>query len=204
MAGALVLGVHASQRTFRLLLDALAHPGLVLIVNDPPAVAAGAAVVALAFARNGSTVAIVGDEQLATEVAEATLAPLVPLSEARLVALLRPDARLVAECRRGGGLPSDLGAKVGIACTRLASYPPRPGAWQAAVPQADAPGVVLLGLSGPGVDGVRRVVVEGVGREVFEAGSDANREQSRGLDTWLVDNEGRVLGIARSTAIEIY
>jgi alpha-D-ribose 1-methylphosphonate 5-triphosphate synthase subunit PhnH len=203
MAGALVLGVHASQRTFGLLLDALSSPGQVMIVNDPPAVAAGAAVVALAFARSGTPVAIVGDEQLAAEVAEATLAALVPVGEARLVALMRPDAAQVAQCRTGRAVPSDVGAKVGIACTRLASYPPRAGAWQAAVPQADAPGVVLLGLSGPGTGGVRRVIVEGVGREIFQAISLANRELPHGLDTWLVDEEGRVVGISRTTTIEI-
>jgi alpha-D-ribose 1-methylphosphonate 5-triphosphate synthase subunit PhnH len=47
------------------------------------------------------------------------------------------------------------------------------------------------------------VLVEGAGRELFEALSGANSAFPIGIDTWLVDKEGRVVGLPRSTTIEV-
>ncbi len=217
MTGNLVLGVHASQRTFRSLLDSLASPGKVLYLQEPAAVAAGAGVVALALADIDTPVAIVGDEELAAEVSESTRAPLVPVSEGRLVGLVQPTAELVRQCPRGSALAPELGAKVSMACTRLAAGPQLPGEQltgvqftgvqftgtaQAALGPGGV-GTVVLQLRGPGVDGTRRVLVEGAGRELFEALSGANSAFPIGIDTWLVDKEGRVVGLPRSTTIEV-
>jgi alpha-D-ribose 1-methylphosphonate 5-triphosphate synthase subunit PhnH len=212
VTGSLVLGVHASQRTFRSLLDSLANPGKVLYLHEPAAVAAGAGVVALALADIDTPVAIVGDEELAAEVSESTRAPLVPVSEARLVGLVQPTAELVRQCPKGSALAPELGAKVGMACTRLAADPQRAGeqltgGQSAGTAQAalglGGVGNVVLQLRGPGVDGTRRVLVEGAGRELFEALSGANSAFPVGIDTWLVDKEGRLVGLPRSTTIEV-
>jgi hypothetical protein len=109
-------------------------------------------------------------------------------------------------------LAPELGAKVGMACTRLAADPQRAGeqltgGQSAGTAQAalglGGVGNVVLQLRGPGVDGTRRVLVEGAGRELFEALSGANSAFPVGIDTWLVDKEGRLVGLPRSTTIEV-
>lgn len=190
MTGALALGVHASQRTFRSLLDCLANPGKVLSLQEPAAVAAGAGVVALALADLDTPVSVVGDEELAAEVSESTRAPLVPVGEARLVALVQPTAELVRQCPKGTPLAPEQGAQIGMGCIRLAA-------------SQGGDGAVVLQLRGPGVDGTRRVSVEGIGREVFEVLATSNSAFPVGIDTWLVDHEGRVVGLPRSTTIEV-
>jgi alpha-D-ribose 1-methylphosphonate 5-triphosphate synthase subunit PhnH len=194
----LALSTHASQRCFRSLLQALANPGQVVTLEEPDAVAASAAVIPLALADIDTPVAVVGDEQLASEVSEATRAPLVPVGEARLVALLHPARQLVGQCQTGSAEAPELGAKVGLACTRLAAGQGE----ERALRPASLSGVTIV-LEGPGVEGTRNVSVEGIDRDVFEAIAAANRHFPAGLDAWLVDTEGHVVGLPRSTRTEV-
>jgi alpha-D-ribose 1-methylphosphonate 5-triphosphate synthase subunit PhnH len=198
LSGSLALPTHASQRCFRSLLRALANPGQVVTLEEPDAVAAGAAVIPLALADIDTPVAIVGDELLASEVSEATRAPLVPVGEARLVALLHPSPQLIGECQTGSAEAPELGAKVGLACSRLVDRT-KDGP---VVEPGPVPAVTLV-LEGPGVEGTRNVVVEGIGRDVFEAIAASNRYFPAGLDAWLVSPEGHVAGLPRSTRIEV-
>jgi alpha-D-ribose 1-methylphosphonate 5-triphosphate synthase subunit PhnH len=194
LSSSLVLSTHASQRCFRSLLDALAHPGKLVTLTEPEAVAAGAAVIALALADIETPVAVAGDEERAADVSEATRAPLVPVAEARLVALLHPTAELVGQCQTGSAEAPEHGSKVGLGCSRLTPA------------EADAPappGAVKLVLEGPGVPGTRRLFVEGIGRDVFDAVARANRDFPAGLDAWLVSAEGVVVGLPRSTRVEM-
>jgi alpha-D-ribose 1-methylphosphonate 5-triphosphate synthase subunit PhnH len=195
--GSSALSTHASQRCFRSLLQALANPGQVVTLEEPDAVAAGAAAVPLALADIDTPVAIVGDEKLAADVSEATRAPLVPVAEARLVALLHPAPPLVAQCQTGSADAPELGAKVGLACSRLVAGE---GGTRGRSPALSG---VTLELEGPGVEGTRDVFVEGIGRDVFEAVATSNRNFPAGLDAWLVDTEGRVVGLPRSTRIKV-
>jgi alpha-D-ribose 1-methylphosphonate 5-triphosphate synthase subunit PhnH len=213
LSGSLALPTHASQRCFRSLLEALANPGQVVTLEEPEAVAAGAAVIPLALADIDTPVAIVGNEILASEVSEATRAPLVPVAEARLVALLRPAPQLVGQCQTGSAEAPELGAKVGLACSRLVDGAPDKPAPDEPAPDEPAPDgpapqpaavpSVMLVLEGPGVEGARNVLVEGIGQDVFETISMANRHFPAGLDAWLVDTEGHVVGLPRSTRIEV-
>lgn len=191
----LALSTHESQRCFRSLLEALANPGKIVRLNGREAAAAGAAVIALALADIDTPVAIAGDEKLAAEVSEATRAPLVPVAEARLVALMHPGPELVGQCQTGSAEAPELGAKVGLACSRLA-----PAEEGAPVPA----GAVELVLKGPGVPGARRLLVEGIGRDVFDAIAGANRDFPAGFDAWLVNPEGEVVGLPRSARIEVH
>ncbi len=198
LTGSLALSTHASQRCFRSLLQALANPGQLVTLEEPDAVAAGAAVIALALADIDTPVAIVGDEKLASEVSEATRAPLVPVGEARLVALLHPARQLVAQCRTGSAEAPELGAKVGLACSGLVA-----GAGGEPGPEPNSPSGVTLVLEGPGVEGTRKVFIEGIEGDVFEAIATSNRHFPAGLDAWLVGPEGNVVGLPRSTRIEV-
>jgi alpha-D-ribose 1-methylphosphonate 5-triphosphate synthase subunit PhnH len=196
VSSSLTLSTQASQRCFRSLLDALANPGKVVTMNEPEAVTARAAVVALTLADIDTPMAIVGDEVLAAEVSEATRAPLVPVSEARLVALLEPTLELVGQCQTGSAEAPELGAKVGLGCSRLLSL-----AGEARVPPA-AGGVQLV-LEGPGVAGTRRLFVEGIDPAVFDAVARANKEFPAGLDVWLISLDGNVAGLPRSTRVKV-
>jgi alpha-D-ribose 1-methylphosphonate 5-triphosphate synthase subunit PhnH len=190
----LALSTHASQRCFRSLLDAMANPGKVVTLNEPETVAASAAVVALALADIDTPMAIAGDEELAADVSEATRAPLVPVSEARLVALLHPSPELVGQCQTGSAEAPERGAKVGLRCSRVV-----PAGTRLPAPS----GGVTLVLEGPGVPGTRRLVVEGLGRDVFDAVARANKDFPIGLDAWLVSMEGDLVGLPRSTRFEV-
>jgi alpha-D-ribose 1-methylphosphonate 5-triphosphate synthase subunit PhnH len=199
------LSTHASQRCFRSLLEATANPGKLVALDEPAALAAGAAVVALALADIDTPVAIAGDDELAAAVSEATRAPLVPVSEASLVALLQPTAELVGQCRAGPAETPERGAKVGLACRRLMTKteqePVTAGSLKAG-PGGQPPSVELR-LQGPGVDGRRRVVVDGIDRAVFDAVAKVNAGFPGGLDAWLIDRDGQVLGLPRSTTIAV-
>jgi len=205
MSLAVAFGARSSQHCFRLLLGALANPGLVVEALGPEVRAAGAATVALALADIGTPVAIVGDERLAAEVAEATRAPLVPVSEALLVVMLAPTSELLSQCARGSALAPERGAKVGLACQALAARgadrAPAGNGGQSSTSACTM--ACTLQLSGPGVPGTRRLSVGGLGPDVFGALRQANAEFPAGVDAWLFDKEGRVAGIPRSVVLEV-
>jgi alpha-D-ribose 1-methylphosphonate 5-triphosphate synthase subunit PhnH len=176
----------------RSLLEALANPGRVVML-EPEVASAGAAAVPLVLADRGTPVAITGDPKLAAAVVAATGAPIVPVGEARVVALMHPSAELVGRCARGSAEEPELGAKVGMACSRLSE----------AFPAAEAASCTRLLLEGPGVDGFRRLAVEGLDSSVLEALCLANNHFPAGLDTWLVDDEGHVAGLPRSITVQV-
>ncbi|MGH3963353.1 MAG: phosphonate C-P lyase system protein PhnH, partial [Pseudonocardiaceae bacterium] len=125
-----------------------------------------------------------GDGRWADVLATVTSAPVVGLTAARLVAALRalrPD-EFVALSRGGAAAPED-GALVTVS-----------------VPDVDAGGRPLL-LSGPGIDGQVRVAPSGLSPALIAARADAVAGFPAGVDVLLVDRDGRLLGLPRSTRI---
>jgi alpha-D-ribose 1-methylphosphonate 5-triphosphate synthase subunit PhnH len=177
----------ASQAVFRVLLDALARPGRVLAL---PATATGPApgpgIVPLALAVIGTPVAVLGDPAWQERICRATGATAAPAPDASLVAVYgAADPADIRSLRRGSALAPEDAAKVGLSCRRLTE---------------GGPGEVTVELSGPGVPGVRRLGVDGVGPAVFEALGEANALFPAGIDVWLVDDRGQVAGLPRSTS----
>ncbi len=184
------LGARQSQAVFRVLLSTLAEPGRIGRLSLE---GLGAAVVPLSLAVVDSTFAVVGDDAQLGRVRLATGASAVSLPEAALVALcgaVEPES--IARLRRGSALEPELGAKVGVDCERLVADS---GRWSEAG--------VAIEFSGPGVAERTRLGVDGVAREVFVALQEANRAFPAGVDAWLVDREGQVVGIPRSSTLEV-
>lgn len=181
------LDVHASQRAFRALLDALARPGLPTLVDAPSGVPA-ALVPALALADVDLTVCVLGGGNPRWEevVSIATGARAVELEQADLVVALRaPTPDEVRSVRRGR------------------ADAPEQSAWLALGCEAIGRGPVQIELRGPGVPDARAVAVAGVPAEVFDALVGINRSFPAGVDTFLVAADGTVVGIPRSSSIEV-
>ncbi|MBF8192228.1 phosphonate C-P lyase system protein PhnH [Nonomuraea sp. K274] len=181
-----------AQADFRVLLDVLSRPGTLGAVGrgDGPAaiaVAAGLADVEVPT----SVLTGPGDEHWANALHLATSAPPAPLETARMVVALRPPSPAeIAGLTRGDALHPEHGTRLIAAVTTL--EPP------------DTPGAgVVLGLSGPGVPGARRIRVTGLPGAVFAALAEANAAFPAGVDTFLVAQDGTVAGLPRSTRIEI-
>lgn len=203
-----LLGTHASQRCFRVFLRTLSRPGEPVALDDLEAVAAGPGALPLALADIDTAVAIVGNDEQASQICEATRSPLVPVPEAAIVALYAPTADLIGQCRRGSALAPERGAKVAIACNGfdpvLRAGPDQRGDdVGSGVAPAPGAGSVRLSLRGPGVKGSIGLSIRGVSPDVIGAVQEANRQFPEGLDTWFVSCDGNVVGVPRSNVIEV-
>lgn len=191
------LGADASQRTFRLLLDALSRPGRFV---DLGGVAADHDVEpvflpALALADLEVTVFVVDTPERSDTVTHllerstgATSAPHIGLAD-MVIASGPIGATHVAELRTGDARQPEAGARLIMTCTRL-------------VPAASEAEVTVQ-VRGPGASSGRAFGVDGVGPGVFDALRAANLEHPAGVDTWLVDLAGRCIGIPRSSQIDV-
>lgn len=182
------LDAHASQRTFRAMLDALARPGRTGRLHPPSGVPA-ALVVALALADvDVTTHVLTGADELdwAEVLRAATGTRAVELEHADIVVALRPPTPdEIRSLRRGRPDAPELGARLSLAVESLGS------------------GDVLLTMRGPGVPVVRELEVGGVDAPVLEAIAAVNRRFPAGIDTFLVAADGVIAGIPRSTDLEV-
>jgi alpha-D-ribose 1-methylphosphonate 5-triphosphate synthase subunit PhnH len=62
---------------------------------------------------------------------------------------------------------------------------------------------VQLVLRGPGVNGEKSVCIDGISESVVEAWKQSNSRFPAGIDLWFTTEDGRVLGIPRSTHVVI-
>lgn len=62
---------------------------------------------------------------------------------------------------------------------------------------------VQLVLRGPGIDGERAVCIDGLSEEDVESWKRTNSRFPAGIDVWFTTDDGRVLGIPRSTHVDI-
>jgi alpha-D-ribose 1-methylphosphonate 5-triphosphate synthase subunit PhnH len=196
---------HGSQRVFRVLLDALCRPGSVIPLateaaraGDPPA----ALLVPMALAGVEVALAVLEPPESpawADSVAGVTGASVVALERADIVVGLRaPTPEEVRSLRRGSDESPELGARLVLSCAGLDD----------GSVSADADRRVVLDITGPGVAGRRRLGVEGLPVELFEALILVNREFPLGVDTFLVasrhpDRSALVAGLPRSSRIRI-
>lgn len=191
-----------SQAVFRVLLDALSRPGrpqalpAAVARRMPPAL-----VPLLALADVEVAVAVSpGDDGWTDAVVVTTGARASDPRAADWVALLEPfDPALIAALRRGSATAPEAGARVSIAVADL----------QCGV--GDGTGIerspwverTVLRLRGPGVDGRTDVVIGGLHPAVAVALRAANAAFPAGIDAWFVAQDGRVVGLPRSTSIEV-
>jgi alpha-D-ribose 1-methylphosphonate 5-triphosphate synthase subunit PhnH len=215
------LDTFASQRTFRVLLEALAHPGRIvtlptearptearpteaLLVESSAADRPPALVVPLALADREEHVAVVGGaaERWSQDLVTATSCGLAdPAYADQVVVLDGADAELVGSLRVGTPLAPEQGCRLVLSATAL-------GARLRRDPRLDDPGtsihpVTTLTLRGPGVETSATVEVGGIDPGVFAALAAANAAFPAGIDTFVVSAAGQVIGLPRSCTIDI-
>ncbi|RBM20978.1 phosphonate C-P lyase system protein PhnH [Prauserella sp. PE36] len=175
-----------SQRTFRATLDAIARPGRVTRLPQEPLETVPAALLpVLALADLGTGVHVLADDPGWADVTGVvTNAAPAPLHRARLVAALRPAtaAELRSLCRGSATAPED-GALAALA-----------------VPDVTG-GEQPLRLTGPGLPG--EVVIAPRGLPEGFAAARGHGDFPAGIDLLLVAPDGRLLGLPRSTHLEL-
>ncbi|MFN3219564.1 MAG: phosphonate C-P lyase system protein PhnH [Acidimicrobiales bacterium] len=190
-----------SQRVFDTLLRTLAEPGRILRfgdeVLDMPAVALGP----LALADVDVTVAVLGkDADLAGDLFRATGARIVAACDADLVIA---DPALLGRPVVGADLDGlSIGSPLAPedACRLFVAVDAIHGI-DAADAGSDAGTCVRL--SGPGIAGHRCIGIDGLAVDVLARLGRASGTFPTGIDTWLVAPDGAVVGLPRSTTVEL-
>ncbi|MFC7403523.1 phosphonate C-P lyase system protein PhnH [Georgenia alba] len=182
-----------AQRTYRAALEAMARPGDVQHLPDVEALEGRPAAAALLLALADLMSPVAGlddaDAALTAEVARITGAPLVPLAQARMVLSTRPPApRRLLELPPGSAWLPEHGALLAQQVTALGER------------ATDGP---CLLLSGPGVDGVRELRVDGLTAEALADRDERCRDFPAGVDLVLVAPDGAVAALPRTTRIEV-
>lgn len=191
--------VRDAQRHFRLLLDAMARPGSVrTLAHDTlgaaPALNRAAACLALSLLNADTTFHLSAD--FTADDAEwlriNTGARPAVATEAAFVFLAGIGREaLVAAAHGGTALYPETGATLVIQVDALSAEP--------------FPGGLELALCGPGVPPAtgRSCFVRGLSPTTLAALQTKNAEFPLGVDTFLGDDAGRVVGLARTTALRI-
>jgi alpha-D-ribose 1-methylphosphonate 5-triphosphate synthase subunit PhnH len=176
-----------SQQVFRAVLEALARPGMPMALPHGPLEVLAAAVVpvfALADLTTGVCVLENPGDPWADAVTTATSAPTWPAEMARLVASVRPVSEdEVRGFSRGCAAAPEDAALVALGVRDVHGGPRR---WT---------------LSGPGVRGTATVAPQGLPAGFVAARAEAVDAYPAGIDILLVTDDGRVVGLPRTTAI---
>lgn len=176
-----------SQQVFRAVLEALARPGTPMALPRGPVGVLAPAVIpvfALADLTTGVCVLENPDDRWADVISTATSAPAWPAEMARLVAAVRPVSEdEVRGFTRGSAAAPENAALVTLAVRDVHGGPRR---WT---------------MSGPGVRGTAAVAPRGLPAGFVAARADAVAEYPAGIDILLVTDDGRVVGLPRTTTI---
>jgi alpha-D-ribose 1-methylphosphonate 5-triphosphate synthase subunit PhnH len=179
------LAATASQAVFRVVLDAMAHPGEILRFPGPADGDMPPALLPVLSLADLSTAVCVlaSDARWAGLVATATGAAVRPLEEAGLVAALDAlEPQQLRVLRTGSAAAPEQGAQVFIAVSGLAEPGP-------------------LRLSGPGIAGERRLAVDGLPDGFWAARAGLVRDFPAGIDLVFATPDGQVAAVPRSTAV---
>lgn len=194
------LDAFESHVVFRCLLDSIARPGEVQTLPTALVERLPAALVPLvALADVDVPVAVVeptadaGGRPWAAVVAAATGAPVVSVRSARMLASLEPlSVELVGLLQTGTSSAPELGTRVVSTCASIhVDHPAAPAS------------AVSFVIRGPGVEGTRAVSIDGPAADAVAALAALNSGSPLGVDSWFVTRSGRVLGLPRSTRIEL-
>lgn len=180
--------VRDSQRVFRALLRATSRPGE--IVALPEAGDGAVEAVLLTLLDVEVTFCVLGPDgsrELEEWFLGATGARIAPVEEANFALIPGGDSDGgMLDLRRGTLEAPEKGATAIYGVKRLDEYGPQ-----------------ILTLSGPGVSGSRTLGVEGLSAEELEAIRESRAYYPLGVDAYLVDEGGSLVGLPRSTRIEV-
>lgn len=178
-----------TRQDFTTLLDVLSRPGKIGRLDVPDGVP-GTALAACGLLDVEVPTHVLADDQAWVDaVHAATNAPRAEPGSARTVVALRPvTAGEIVELNRGDALDPELGARLFTPVETVA---------------VEAPGAVVLSLTGPGIRDERRLAIRGLPVDVIEALIAANAAFPAGVDTFLVAADGSVAGLPRTTRVRV-
>lgn len=188
--------VFDAQAHFRLIMDSMARPGKINVlngvsINPPAALNRASAVVGLALL-NADVSYYVSEHADPTGVAAYfvvnTSSQAASADEADFLFLTgteNPDQ--LDQAKTGTLAYPDTSAFVVIDVTAISSTP-RPG--------------LMLTLAGPGVNGSKTVFVDGLNSDLLDTLSQKNAEYPLGVDTILTDANDQIICIPRSVRIK--
>lgn len=197
---AMTLDEFESQTVFMVLLEALARPGSrQRLPEDLTARMPSTLIPLAALADVDVHVAVLDDiaESMSGEptweqvlVAATGSVRTDPHAAAMVAAPATADPTMLRTLGRGDALHPERGARLVLACSRLDDLDP------------DTADTVVT-LSGPGVPGTRRLGIDGLSLEILEVLVGFGSQFPAGVDTWLVTTTGDLVGLARSTTIQV-
>lgn len=183
-----------SLAVFRAVLEAISRPGKV--VDLPAGVATSvppAAIPALALADLDVSVGTLeaGDESAwATSIRSVTGCRLTSAADSDVVVAIRPPTAVEVESLRiGMAHAPERGARLFVHCE--------------AITEGSTDAGSTIRVDGPGASAGRTITITGVDADVFRALAAANRAFPAGVDTWLVASDRRMVGIPRSSRIDV-
>lgn len=193
-----------AQATFRVLLNALSHPGTVyslgpviqsqgLNLSGPH----GLAIIASAFLDDQVSYAVCGSgkDHWERTIARATAAtPQSDMGDAAWVFFLPglSDSDMAIARRRvpcGTLEAPHEGATLVFAVEAISEYP-------------GVPDCLQIRLRGPGIQNLQQLSITGWNHEWIAVRRELNLESPRGIDIVLVDEQGQIAALPRSTAVE--
>src|ERR1700744_1579062 len=176
-----------SQQVFRAVLEALGRPGTATVLPSAPLAVLAPAVVpvfALADLTTGVCVLENRGDRWADAVTTATSAPSWPAEMARLGAAVRPGSN-----DEGPGVPPGLAAApqdAALVALRVSDLQRGPDRWT---------------LSGPGVKDTATIAPLGLPARFVAVRAEAVAAYPAGIDILLVSDDGRIVGLPRTTTI---
>ncbi|MFC7618894.1 phosphonate C-P lyase system protein PhnH [Microlunatus sp. GCM10028923] len=204
------LPASASQQVFRACLGALSRPGSVhqLPAADLPASIPAAALVPLALTDLMAPLTGLGRaEGLARRIATATGARCVPADRARFALALDDDHDQLAGLPIGSNWSPELGVLLSqrVAALRQAqgAESTAQGSEGAEGAEGAAGGALSLTLTGPGIKDSTVITVAGLSADFFAARAELTAEFPTGIDLVLITDDRTMIGLPRTTRIEV-
>lgn len=186
-----------TQKTFRVLLQAMSHPGRVYRLEQKPEVRSQITdkynlfpvLQTLLDHEVGFCVIGTEKEYLKTTISELTRCPVKDISDADFIIV--PDGESngkILKARRGSLEYPDTGATAIYAVESLYDRDN---------------GKPIALLKGPGIRNEIAVFIRGLGKNEFSYIKEINSEFPLGIDCIFIDSESRIMCIPRSTKIEV-
>lgn len=172
--------------TFRILLQAMSHPGRVYPLPDFQQARQTAVQLLSAIIDNEVSFAVIGDPQLARAVGQATGSrPVAPEDADYLIICNDSGGGKLTSCKRGSLEYPDNGATILYLVEEL----------------AEGEGDIVL--SGPGIPGTALLRIKGLPAGDIRSLQEINSEFPLGIDTVFLDETGRIACIPRSSRIGV-
>lgn len=177
-----------SQRAYRTLLRATANPGE--LVGLPKSGDDAYELVLRALLDHEVAFSVVGRGawQAEERLALATGASIVSPEGADFVLVLGGDSGGSMSCLKRGTLEEPASGATAVYAVRKL---------------VEERGPLTVSLSGPGVPGERLVGIDALARDEIEAIRESRSGYPVGVDVYLVDGEGRLVGLPRTTRLEV-